>query len=181
MAAQKFSPENRAVRSIVKDLSGGQAPKTIFRNAMLSIDTKKKICELHAADPETHTSEALAKMFRVSEQRVLAIIALAELRERHYAEGGAILNDELNAFMEKWYVRPRRARGRGTPARVRVAGARRCVFRRGSARLERRHRECIGPGHARGSLDAVRGPSPPSPPRRRGIIRAVPTRRTPRR
>ena len=103
MAAQKFTPENRSVRSIVKDLSGGQAPKTIFRNAMLSIETKKKICELHASDPTAHSAEALAKQFKVSEQRVLAIIALAELREKHYAAGGALLNQDLNVFMEKWY------------------------------------------------------------------------------
>ena len=105
LAAKKFAPSNKAVMSIVKDLTEGHAPRTIFRNAMLSMDTKRKIYELYATDRETNSPEQLAKMFKVSEQRIMAIIALAELRVKHQNDPkNAPLDDNLNVFMEKWYV-----------------------------------------------------------------------------
>ena len=108
LAANKFTPKNRNVVSVVKDLTGGQAPRTIFRNAMLSLDAKKRMRDMYASDPKKHSAAELAKRFKVSEQRVLAIIALGELRDRYYAENGGDgvappLDESLNVGMQKWF------------------------------------------------------------------------------
>ena len=65
LAAKKFTPSNKSVMSLVKDLTNGLAAKTIFRNAMLSMETKRKIGELHASDPQKYSSIELAKKFKV--------------------------------------------------------------------------------------------------------------------
>ena len=60
------------------DLTGGKA-KEPWNNARLSLATKNLMYSLYKSDPTTYTTEKLAELFCIREQRALAILRLKEL------------------------------------------------------------------------------------------------------
>ena len=76
------------------DLTGGKA-KDPSSNARLSLAAKKLMHSLHTSDPETYTPKKLAELFRIREQRALAIIRLKDM------EGDDPEGDEAAKVMER--------------------------------------------------------------------------------
>ena len=72
--------EDRGVIHWGVDLTNGKAPDP-WRNARISEDVKKAMYEAHTSDPEKYSVKELAKMIKIREQRVMAILALKELEE----------------------------------------------------------------------------------------------------
>lgn len=70
--------EERAVVHCAVDLTGGKASDP-FRNSRLSYEVKKKMWKDHNEDPKTWTIERLAQEYRISQQRVMAILALKDM------------------------------------------------------------------------------------------------------
>ena len=67
------------------DLTGGKA-KDPWSNGRLSQSAKNAMYEAYASDPERYTPARLAQIFRVREQRAMAIIRLKELEKKDSTE-----------------------------------------------------------------------------------------------
>lgn len=71
-------------------------------NARLSMAVKQEMAKLNREDPARWTAAALAKKWKVREQRVLAILALKEL-EAEAEANGEHLDWELEKAAEEWF------------------------------------------------------------------------------
>jgi len=67
------------------DLTGGKS-KDPWSNGRLSQAAKDAMYRAHVADPERYTTARLAEIFRVREQRAMAIIRLKEMEEKERRE-----------------------------------------------------------------------------------------------
>lgn len=67
--------EERGVVHWAVDLTDGKAPDP-WRNGLLSDHAKNVMYDLHKRDPKQYSVEALAKAFKVRQQRIMAILAL---------------------------------------------------------------------------------------------------------
>ena len=70
--------EERGVVHWAVDLTDGKAPDP-WRNALLSDQAKTIMYTMHKTDSTKYSVEALAKAFKIRQQRVMAILALKEL------------------------------------------------------------------------------------------------------
>lgn len=78
--------ESRGVIHWGVDLTSGRVPDP-WRNARLSEAAKQTMANLHAKDPDRYSVQALAKVYRIREQRVMAILALKELEMKAFMAG----------------------------------------------------------------------------------------------
>ena len=85
----------------VHDLSGGLAGAGAG-NVLLSENAKAVMHELHRKDPAEWTAERLAKEYRVRPQRVLAILALRDLRARDATNGRPQHGEYEKAMHAAW-------------------------------------------------------------------------------
>lgn len=81
------------------DLTEGRAVDP-WRNAMLSREAKDKMWELHQEDPAKFDVDALAQLFRVRKQRVMAILALQQMKQDAVERGVKPL-DHIQELMEE--------------------------------------------------------------------------------
>lgn len=105
--------EERGVVHWAADFTAGRAREP-WRNARISDAAKDFMYKLHTKDPQRYSAGALAKEFRLREQRVMAILALKEQEAAAKAEGkvpeGA---EELRELMEDEIWGCREATGAG--------------------------------------------------------------------
>jgi hypothetical protein len=84
------------------DLTGGKA-KDPWSNGRLSQEAKNIMYEAYKSDPEKYNPGKLAAIFRIREQRALAIVRLKELEEKERKEGGEAdsIGDTVARVMER--------------------------------------------------------------------------------
>ncbi|GAB4821535.1 hypothetical protein N2152v2_008581 [Parachlorella kessleri] len=80
------------------DLTEGKAQEP-WRNALLSSESKQLMYDLHIQDPEGYSVENLAVLFRIRQQRVMAILALKQMEAEARAKG-VKLQDEVQEIMD---------------------------------------------------------------------------------
>lgn len=90
--------EERGVVHWAVDLTDGKAPDP-WRNGLLSDHAKNVMYDLHKRDPKQYSVEALAKAFKVRQQRIMAILALKEL-EAASPDAQDPEAEELRSMME---------------------------------------------------------------------------------
>jgi hypothetical protein len=71
-----------------------------IRNAHLSDRTKTQMFLMHEKDPETWDVARLAEQYRIRQQRVMAILALKKIQQRHLRDGKPTFPDLEAAFEE---------------------------------------------------------------------------------
>jgi hypothetical protein len=93
--------EDRALVQWGVDLSQGKAPNP-WKSARLSEESKTTMWTLHKEDPHKYSADRLAEMFRIRQQRAMAILALKEMEEAAVTAGGPeALDSELAEAMEE--------------------------------------------------------------------------------